>query len=142
MAKAPTGAAPTIYTMGGAISRVRPEETAFVHRDARYLIAYQTNWTDAADDQQNLDWVENTYEAMRPYVTGGAYVNIPDRTLADWPWAYFGANFPRLMRVKRAYDPENVFHFAQSIPVSLTEAEARRLNLPESMISEITSTDA
>ena len=142
MAKAPSGAAPTIYTMGGAISRVRPEETAFVHRDARYLIAYQTNWAHAEDDRQNLDWVENTYEAMRPYVTGGAYVNIPDRTLANWPWAYFGANLPRLMRVKRAYDPENVFHFAQSIPVSLTEAEARRLNLPESIIAEIVSSDA
>lgn len=142
MAQAPAGAAPTIYAMGGAISRVRPDETAFVHRNARYLIAYQSNWTNATDDQVNLDWVENIYEAMLPYVTGGAYVNIPDRTLQDWPQAYFGANFPRLMKVKRAYDPENVFNFAQSIPVSLTEEAARRLKLPDSIIAEIDLADA
>lgn len=119
MSQAPSGAAPTVYAMGGAISRVRPEETAFVHRDARFLIAYQTNWDQAADDQTNLDWCEHIYEAMRPYVKGGAYVNIPDRTLPDWPHAYYGGNLARLVEVKRAYDPENVFHFAQSIPVSL-----------------------
>lgn len=119
MSQAPSGAAPTVYAMGGAISRVRPEETAFVHRDARFLIAYQTNWEQAEDDQTNLDWCENTYEAMRPYVKGGAYVNIPDRTLPDWLHAYYGGNLARLVEVKRAYDPENVFHFAQSIPVSL-----------------------
>jgi FAD/FMN-containing dehydrogenase len=123
MAQAPSGAAPTIYAMGGAISRVRPEETAFVHRDARFLIAYQTNWESADDDQTNLDWCENIYEAMRPYVRGGAYVNIPDRTLADWLRDYYGDNLARLVEVKRAYDPEDVFHFAQSIPVSLPSDE-------------------
>ncbi len=121
MAQAPSGAAPTIYAMGGAISRVRPDETAFVHRDARFLIAYQTNWEKPDDDQANLDWCENIYEAMRPYVKGGAYVNIPDRTLADWPSAYYGDNLRRLVEVKRAYDPDDVFHFAQSIPVSLPD---------------------
>jgi FAD/FMN-containing dehydrogenase len=119
MSQAPSGAAPTIYAMGGAISRVRPDETAFVHRDARFLIAYQTNWDSPDDDRTNLDWCENIYEAMRPYVKGGAYVNIPDRTLTDWLRAYYGDNLARLVEVKRAYDPEDVFHFEQSIPVSL-----------------------
>jgi FAD/FMN-containing dehydrogenase len=119
MAQAPSGAAPTVYAMGGAISRVRPAETAFPYRDARYLIAYQTNWENAEDDQTNLDWCENIYAAMRPYVTGGAYVNIPDRALKDWPRAYYGDNLGRLSEVKRAYDPDDVFRFAQSIPISL-----------------------
>jgi FAD/FMN-containing dehydrogenase len=48
---------------------------------------------------------------MQPYTTGGAYVNIPDRTLEDWPYAYYGDNFLRLMEVKRRYDPDNVFNF-------------------------------
>lgn len=119
MAQAPSGAAPTIYAMGGAIRRVRPDETAFVHRDARFLIAYQTNWDSPDDDQTNLDWCEGIYEAMRPYVKGGAYVNIPDRNLSDYLNAYYGDNLARLVEVKRAYDPDDVFHFAQSIPVSL-----------------------
>lgn len=119
MARAPSGAAPTIYAMGGAISRVRPTETAFPYRAARFLIAYQTNWTNPDDDQTNIDWCENIYAAMPPYVTGGAYVNIPDRALKDWLHAYYGANLHRLTEVKRAYDPADIFHFDQSIPVSL-----------------------
>lgn len=137
MAKAPSGAAPTIYALGGAISRVAPEATAFVHRTARIMIAFQSNWTSPGDDQTNVEWIEGIHRAMQPYMTGGAYVNIPDRTLEGWPYAYYGDNFPRLMAVKRQYDPDNRFHFQQSIPVLLTVDEAQSLKLPESMIAAL-----
>jgi FAD/FMN-containing dehydrogenase len=52
---------------------------------------------------------------MRPYVKG-SYVNVPDRSINEWPRTYYGDNFARLREVKRKYDPENVFHFEQSIP--------------------------
>jgi FAD/FMN-containing dehydrogenase len=135
MAKAPGGAAPVIYALGGAISRVAPDETAFVHRNAMMLITFQSNWTNSADDNVNVEWVEGIHQAMQTYTTGGAYVNIPDRALENWPYAYYGDNFPRLMEVKRRYDPDNVFNFEQSVPVSLTPDDARKLKLPESMIA-------
>jgi FAD/FMN-containing dehydrogenase len=140
MAKAPSGAAPVIYTMGGAISRVAPDETAFVHRNEQLLVTFQANWTNASDDNANVEWVEGIHQAMQPYTTGGAYVNIPDRSLEGWPYAYYGENFPRLMEVKRQYDPDNIFNFEQSIPVSLTADEARSLKLPESMIATLVNT--
>ena len=56
---------------------------------------------------------------MQPYFSGGAYQNFPDRTQADWPHAYYGDNFSRLVEVKRTWDPDNLFRFAQSIPVNL-----------------------
>lgn len=137
MAKAPSGAAPVIYTLGGAISRVASDATAFVHRSEKMLITFQSNWTNATDDDSNVEWVEGIHQAMEPYSTGGAYVNIPDRSLQNWPYAYYGDNFPRLMKVKKEYDPDNVFNFQQSIPVSLTPDEARKLGLPESMIAKL-----
>jgi hypothetical protein len=54
-------------------------------------------------------------QALRPYVSG-AYVNVPNAAMADWPHAYYGRNFARLRRVKSRYDPHDLFHFEQSIP--------------------------
>ena len=67
----------------------------------------------------NLDWLEGYHAAMQPYLSGGAYQNFPDRTQADWPRAYYGENFPRLVEVKRTWDPDNLFRFPQSIPITL-----------------------
>ncbi len=54
---------------------------------------------------------------MRPYVSASAYQNFIDRTQPDWQHAYYGENFQRLTEVKRAYDPDDVFSFEQSIPL-------------------------
>ena len=104
---------------GGAINQVAASETAFVHRNAVSCAQYSITYASAAPSQNALSaasaWLQDLHQAFGP-VTQGSYQNYIDPTLADWQQAYYGSNLPRLRQVKRRYDPDDVFHFAQSIP--------------------------
>jgi FAD/FMN-containing dehydrogenase len=117
---APAPIAVLFDSYGGEINKVAPDATAFVHRGkTRYSIQYTKEWTEAADTDANVAMMRTLHMSMRPYVSGGAYVNYCDLDLGDgYAKAYWGDNLPRLMRIKAQYDPNNVFRHAQSVPVS------------------------
>ena len=93
---------------GGAINRVHPNATAFVHRGALFCIQYITyNWGAA--------WLAQTRGAMRPHVSGFCYQNYIDATLRNWQHAYYGSNYRRLQAIRRRVDPQHRFNFPQAI---------------------------
>ena len=104
--------------MGGAIGRVAPDATAFVHRNAvfsaQYYIASPGSMS-AAQVAQAQGVVSGLRATMAPWSSGEAYQNYLDPGLADWQQAYYGANYARLRQVKTAYDPTQVFKPAQGI---------------------------
>lgn len=107
---------------GGAVNRVSQGATAFPHRAGTlYSMQYKTYWKDDTEESENIRWVEEFRTALRPFVSGEAYVGYADASIPDWPRAYFGPNLSRLVAIKAKYDPEDVFHHAQS--VRLPEAE-------------------
>jgi FAD/FMN-containing dehydrogenase len=118
---APFGGALIFNAYGGAIARVPGDATAFAHRDASAGIQYYASWDPSAPGSvvdAATAWLASTSSALDPY-TQGAYVNYIDPAQPDYLTAYYGTNLARLVDVKRAVDPDDVFHFAQSIPTAL-----------------------
>lgn len=103
---------------GGLPSRIDPQATAAYPRKAKFVVQYNAYWNAPEDGAKNIAWIEGFRNALLPY-TKGAYVNYNDSTLTNYLEDYYGPNLPRLVAVKKQYDPNNVFNFQQSIPTSL-----------------------
>jgi FAD/FMN-containing dehydrogenase len=104
--------------LGGAVNRVAPGATAFVHRNALFQAQYTTTWpvgSAAAAVSRQHAWQQSFWQSMRPYASGQAYQNYIDPALTNWRQAYYGANYTRLTQVKARYDPDRVFTFPQAV---------------------------
>ncbi len=108
-----------LFAIGGKVREVATDATAYVHRNANYIFEMECAWApiDKPDVMRRQQaWLTEYFEAMQPYMLPQSYVNFPSRELPNWARAYYGSNLERLKRVKRQYDPANLFSFAQSIP--------------------------
>ena len=103
--------------LGGQTSRVGETDTAAGNRDAEYIVAIQSQWEDAAEDDSQVAWARDFWTALRPYATGGTYVNFltEDAEEDRVHEAYRSAIYDRLVEVKTKYDPDNMFHSNQNI---------------------------
>ena len=103
--------------LGGAFGRVGNDETAFAHRDKRYLFAAIGIWLDPAEEAApHRAWTEALWQRVRPE-GDGVYVNfLADDGPSRIREAYPEATYARLAEVKRTYDPHNLFRFNQNVP--------------------------
>lgn len=104
--------------MGGAIAEVDPSDTGFPHRNASYSLHALTGWTDPEDDGEMIEWTDALYDAMRPYSSGGVYVNLLGRNEDDRISEAYGSNYQRLREIKAEWDPQNLFSTNQNIEPS------------------------
>jgi hypothetical protein len=93
---------------GGAINRVNPSATAFVHRNALFCIQYLSY-------NGGGSWLQQTHSAISKYVSGQAYQNYIDAGLKGWQNAYYGSNYARLQQIRKQVDPHHHFNFPQAI---------------------------
>jgi hypothetical protein len=103
-----------IRALGGKMAEVPAGDTAFAHRAANYILAAVGSWDEGQDGAMETTWLEDYYDAIRPYGTG-VYVNFLADDTERIREAYPGATYERLVMVKRRFDPENVFCQNQNI---------------------------
>ncbi len=101
---------------GGALNEHEDDDGAVGNRDARYVYGLIGAW--APDEPQAgafRDWIRSGYERVRPYGTGGSYINFQSADEGeDRIRSAYGANYDRLMEIKRAYDPDDVFRWTRA----------------------------
>jgi len=104
-----------IYPINGACHRVAPDATAFAYRDANFATVIAGMWPDPAENDDNIAWVRDFYEATAPHSEEGGYVNFMAGDDQERVKVNYRENYDRLVDVKRKYDPDNLFHLNQNI---------------------------
>jgi FAD/FMN-containing dehydrogenase len=106
-----------LFHLAGALNDREDDDGAVGNRDARYIGGFNATWPPGAPADPHVAWARDGWERIRPFSTGGNYVNFQ---LADddstRTAAAYGPNYQRLQQVKATYDPDNLFCVNRNIP--------------------------
>ncbi|MBD3244137.1 MAG: FAD-binding protein [Chitinivibrionales bacterium] len=100
-----------VWMLGAATGRAPISDTPMTHRSEPWLVAIEANWDDPAQTAANKSWTRETFEKLEQFSSGGSYVNfggLADEREETAKRAYTH-NYPRLHRIRAAYDPMGVF---------------------------------
>jgi FAD/FMN-containing dehydrogenase len=106
-----------IWAQGGAVTRVRPGDTAVGSRNSPFLLEILANWQEPERTEANIAWARAVCEDMHQCSRGKPNFNFPgvDDDMESFVNAAFAEQHERLVRVKRKYDPANVFRLNQNV---------------------------
>jgi FAD/FMN-containing dehydrogenase len=101
--------------IGAATTRKSKSATAYAHRDAIWVCNVHGRWENADDDKKVIDWARGFFKDATPFATGGAYVNFLTDDEGERVRAAYGPSYQKLVKVKRKFDPQNLFRVNQNI---------------------------
>jgi hypothetical protein len=104
-----------LYPVDGAAARVKNSATAWAYRDAKWSSVMVGVDPDPAKKDAITKWSKDYFDALHPYSAGGAYVNFMMEEGEDRIRATYGKNYHRLAKIKKKYDPANLFRVNQNI---------------------------
>ncbi len=103
-----------IGSLGGVVSHIKPDATAYWNRLSKWDLLMFAAWTDHTQDTHNAQVMRDMWKAFEPF-TKGYYVNTEpsegERRLRET----YGDNFPKLLKIKNQYDPANLFRLNANI---------------------------
>lgn len=106
-----------LFQMRGAVRHVGEDDTAYSHRDAAIALNINSSWTDPGEEEINIKWTRDFWNAMQPFSTGGGYINFQslDEGEERVAGSYGSEKLKRLTALKNKYDPQNLFRLNQNI---------------------------
>ena len=114
--------APSSYTTGpwlecvhGKVARVGASDTAFAHRRHPFNFLVLSSWEKLSEAERNIAWTRECWDAMRPFMVPGAYVNYLEAEGDPRARGAFGDNYDQLVTLKNKYDPGNLFRINHNI---------------------------
>jgi Berberine and berberine like len=108
-----------IHHWEGAVNRIKDEETAFSHRNHRFVMNILGLWMSGDDAKKHISWVRRFSDIIKQFATGQTYLNFLADVGEDKVIAAYGKNkYEKLVELKNKYDPENLFHLNQNIKPS------------------------
>jgi FAD/FMN-containing dehydrogenase len=106
----------SFWVQGGAVGRVPSDSMAFTGREAGCWLGVETMWEDPALDNAHIAWGRATMAALKPFTTVGMYVNdAAESDVGTVRGIYGNEKYEKLVGLKRAYDPDNVFRLNANI---------------------------
>jgi FAD/FMN-containing dehydrogenase len=104
-----------LYPINGAAGRVKSSATPWNYRDATWSSVMVGVDPDPANKEKVTAWAKEYWRELHPYSAGGAYVNFMMEEGEDRIRATYGKNYDRLAKIKKRYDPTNLFRVNQNI---------------------------
>ncbi|MGA0597944.1 FAD-binding oxidoreductase [Enterovirga sp. CN4-39] len=104
-----------IAHLGGRMSQIQSNATAFPARDTHFSMNVHTRWRQDHEDNACIRWAREFFAATEPFATGTAYVNFMPADEGERVERIYGANYRRLAEIKGRYDPHNMFRMNQNI---------------------------
>jgi FAD/FMN-containing dehydrogenase len=106
-----------LFHVAGALNEHAEDDGAMGNREAAFACIIQAMWApESGSDDANREWVRTAWQALRPYSTGGNYVNFQTEDEADERTVEsYRDNYARLETVKAKYDPSNLFRVNRNI---------------------------
>ena len=104
-----------LYPITGKAGKVASDETAWAYRDAKYAGVIVGVDPEAGNAEKITKWCKDYWEAIHPHSAGGAYLNFIMNEGQDRIKASYKGNYERLTKIKKKYDPNNLFRVNQNI---------------------------